>query len=87
MSRSRNFRSVLAKAALALALAGLLGGIAAPAQADDRDRDRHRPPPRHRPHPQPAYIVPAPIYAPPAVVYAPPAPSLGINLIFPFNFR
>lgn len=89
MSRSRNLRSILAKAAVALALAGLLGVIAAPAQADDRGR--RGPPPRHhhlrgwRPHP--VVVAPAPVYAPPAVVYAPPAVSPGINLVIPFTFR
>lgn len=89
MSRSRNLRSSLAKAAVALALAGLLGVIAAPAQADDRGR--RGPPPRHhhprgwRPHP--VVVAPAPVYAPPAVVYAPPVASPGINLVIPLHIR
>ena len=88
MSRLRKVHSILARAVLALALAGMLGGIAAPAHADDRGWDRHRGPPRHyRPRPRGFYVVPPPVYAPPPVVYAPPAPSLGINLFIPFNFR
>ncbi|HXZ01680.1 MAG TPA: hypothetical protein VEI03_16915 [Stellaceae bacterium] len=90
MTLSRNLPSLLAKTALALALAGVFGAPAAPSWAEDRDR-HHPPPPRHhhppgwRPHP--VVVAPAPVYAPPAVVYAPPAPSPGINLIIPLNIR
>lgn len=87
MSSTRNLRSHLAKAVLALALAGILGAIAAPAQADDRGR---HPPPRHHPRgwrPHPVYVAPAPVYAPPAVVYAPPVASPGINLVIPLHIR
>jgi hypothetical protein len=86
MTRLRKIRSILAKAVLALALAGLLGGIVAPAHADDRDR--RGPPPRHDRRPPPhRFYAPAPVYAPPAVVYAPPAVSPGINLVIPLNIR
>ena len=83
MSSTRNIRSLFAKAVLALALAGILGAIAAPARADDRRRYHH--PPGWRPHP--VYVAPAPVYAPPAVVYTPPVVSPGINLVIPLHIR
>jgi hypothetical protein len=97
--RAKRFRSA-GRLALALALAGVIGGAAvAPARADDdrgrgRDerggRDEHFDRGRERVreyHRRPVYRAPAPayVYAPPPVVYAPP-PS-GINLIFPLNIR
>lgn len=88
MNRLIKTRPILAKAVLALSLAGLLGGVAAPAHADDRDRDRRGPPPRHYRRPPPhRFYAPPPVYAPPAVVYAPPPVSPGINLVIPLNIR
>lgn len=85
INRLTKTRSILAKAVLALTLAGLLGGVAAPAHADDRDR--RGPPPRHDRRPPHRFYAPAPVYAPPAVVYAQPAVSPGINLVIPLNIR
>lgn len=83
MSRFQTLRSVLAMGLMAC----LLGGLAAPAHADDW---RYRRDVHHDPHwrPPPARVVPAPVYAPPPVVYTPPPPvSPGISLVIPFNFR
>jgi hypothetical protein len=86
----------LGRLVLAVVLAGVVGGLAAPARADDdrgrrehadRDRGDHDRDYRREPYRRPVYRAPAPayVYAPPPVVYAPP-PS-GINLIFPLNIR
>jgi hypothetical protein len=92
--RLRTSRALLGRFALALVLAGMVGGIAAPARADD-DR-RHREEWRdHREHEHERdrrfherhVIAQEPVYvAPPPVVYAPPPPS-GINLVFPIQIR
>jgi hypothetical protein len=86
--------------ALAVMLAALIGGLslAAPARADDDrgrnvqhardqdhghgDRDRGERHPVRGYHAEPSYV-----YAPPPVYYAPPAPSPGLSLIIPLNFR
>ena len=96
-TRATGLRPATGRLVLALALVGVVGGIAAvPARADDDrgrrehlDRERaardewrdHR---RRR-----VYVAPPPayVYAPPPVVYAPPPPPSGINLIFPLNIR
>ncbi|HYM04531.1 MAG TPA: hypothetical protein VET85_16375 [Stellaceae bacterium] len=91
VNRKTANRSVIGKALLALAVAGIFGGAAtAPARADDdhwRGRERHE---RHDRdwHRRGVYVEPYPayVYAPPPVVYAPP-PPLGLNLIFPLHFR
>jgi len=84
--------SMIGKAVLALALiASVAGAAAVPARADDRDHDRrewreHE----HYRHRERRVYVPPPAYveAPPPVIYAPPPPaSLGLNLIFPLQFR
>jgi hypothetical protein len=99
--RAKRFCSA-GRLALALALAGVIGGAAAaPARADDergrgrdeRGRDEHfdrgrAPREEARDHRRrPVYRAPAPAY-----VYAPPPvvyapPPSGINLIFPLNIR
>jgi hypothetical protein len=80
-------RSTFGKLALALVLAGLVGGVLAPpAQADDRHRhERHD---RHYHH-RGGYVAPGPgyVYAPPPVVYPGPVVSPGINLIIPLHIR
>ena len=82
--------------ALAVMLVALVGGLslAAPARADDNrgrkvqqdrnhgDRDRGERRPVRGYHAEPSYV-----YAPPPVYYAPPAPSPGLSLIIPLNFR
>lgn len=96
LSRS-GFRTIMARAVMALALAGLVGGVAvAPARADDdwrhHERDEHHDHGRHRGwdhHRERVYVAPPPVrvYTPPPVVYAPPPPPPGINLIFPIEIR
>jgi hypothetical protein len=97
MKQKRNFRMATARAVTALALAGLIGGLAAAsARADDdwrrHERYEHHDRGRHRgwdKHHERVYVAPPPpvVYAPPPVVYAPPPPPAGINLIFPLNIR
>jgi hypothetical protein len=89
--------SIAARLLLALALAGVVGAIAAPARADDdwrrHERIEHERIEREREwrahHRRPVHVAPAPayVYAPPPVVYAPPPPAAGINLIFPLTIR
>lgn len=86
MRRLQHLRPILVTAALAC----FLGGLAAPAHADDRDRRDRRDFRDHGRdwHHDPRYVAPETIYAPPPVVYMPPAPvSPGISLFVPFNFR
>lgn len=89
--------AILTRLLLALALAGVVGGVAAPARADD-DWRRHERFERERMergrewrahHRRPVYVAPPPayVYAPPPLVYAPPPPAAGINLIFPLTIR
>jgi hypothetical protein len=97
MNRSRKLRAMAGRIALALVLAGVVGGIAAPARADDDDwrhRRDERPHERHdrdrdwrdrdrgdRDWGRPVYVSP-----PPPVIYAPPPPR-GLELIFPIHIR
>jgi hypothetical protein len=83
--------------ALALVLAGVVGGIAAPARADDDDWRHRRYERDHERHDRdrdwrdrdrgdrdwgrPVYVSP-----PPPVIYAPPPPR-GLELIFPIHIR
>jgi hypothetical protein len=98
MTIHRNARVPLGRLAMALVLAGMVGGIAvAPARADDGDRRdyrgerdyrRERERGDWRDHDRRAYRRERPeyIYAPPPVIYAPPPPS-GIHLFFPLEIR
>jgi hypothetical protein len=91
MSRSRKLRATAGRIALALVLAGVVGGIAAPARADDDHRGDRRDRERHdrdrdwrrddRDWGRPVYVSP-----PPPVVYAPPPPT-GLQLILPIHIR
>lgn len=96
LSRS-GFRTIMTRTVMTLALAGLVGGVAAPAWADDddwhhheryedHDHGRHRGWDHHR---ERVYVAPPPVrvYAPPPVVYAPPPPPAGISLFFPIEIR
>jgi hypothetical protein len=95
MNRSRKLRATAGRIALALVLAGVVGGIVAPARVDDddwrhrRDRREHE---RHdrdwrdrdrsdRDWGRPLYVSP-----PPPVIYAPPPPT-GLELVFPIHIR
>lgn len=91
-AKTPRVRALMAKLVLALAVASLIGGVAASARADDDWRrrehiERERDWRVH--HRRPVYVAPPPayVYAPPPVVYAPPPPPSGINLIFPLNIR
>jgi hypothetical protein len=97
MNRSRKLRAMAGRIALALVLAGVVGGIAAPARADDDDWRHRRDERAHERHDRdrdwrdrdrgdrdwgrPVYVSP-----PPPVIYAPPPPR-GLELIFPIHIR
>jgi hypothetical protein len=97
MNRSRKLRAVAGRIALVLVLAGVVGGIAAPARADDDDWRHRRDERDHERHDRdrdwrdrdrgerdwdrPVYVSP-----PPPVIYAPPPPR-GLELIFPIHIR
>jgi hypothetical protein len=88
---------MVGRVAVALVLATMVGGIAAPAHADNddaryrrdrrerqrHDRDRHDGGWRDRGwgDRRPVYVSP-----PPPVIYAPP-PPLGLELVFPIHIR
>jgi hypothetical protein len=83
-------RSLFRRLVMGFVLAAAIGGIAAPAMAEDwhdqRDRDHHERWDRDH-HPRGYYVAPAPVYAPPPVVYAPPAPPAALSFVFPLNFH
>jgi hypothetical protein len=100
MNRSPRLRAIAGRIALALVLAGVVSGIAAPALADDdwrhrregrdhegRDRERHDRDRDWREHDRRDRDWDRPVYVspPPPVIYAPPRPS--IDLIFPIHIR
>jgi hypothetical protein len=84
LGRHATIRKIL----MGLVLAGVVGGLAAPARADERDhRDDHRRPDHHYRDDRHYGGRPGYVYAPPPVVYAaPPAPA-ALNFVFPLNFR
>lgn len=97
-AKTPRVRAMMGKLVIALALAGVIGGVAVPARADDdwrrrerfeREREHERQREWREHHRHPVYVAPPPayVYAPPPVVYAPPPPPSGINLIFPLNIR
>jgi hypothetical protein len=92
-------RTQLRRTVVALALAAIVGGVAAqPARADDdrgrgreegrgdNHRDRGRDRDWHRRHPD-VYVAPGYAYAPPPVVYAPIPVAPSLNFFFPMRFR
>jgi hypothetical protein len=100
MNRSRKLRVMAGRIALALVLAGVVGGIAAPARADDddwrhrrdergherHDRDREWRDRGDRDRGERDWGRPVYVSPPPPVIYAPPPPS-GLELIFPIHIR
>jgi hypothetical protein len=92
--RSGQVRRRFGEAALALALATVIGGAGmAPARADNDDghhqrqtahRDHGRGREQHRSYRDAA---PVNVYAPPPVYYAPPSGPPAIDFVFPLRFR
>ena len=91
-----NFRPIIGKTVMALAVASVMGMAIAPAHADNDDRQWHRDNGRHNGewrgdrrgpyyygHP---YYYSQPVYAPPPVYYA-PQQSPGISFFFPLDIH
>jgi hypothetical protein len=92
VTKSPEHRWSFRRIVMGLVLAAAVGGIAAPALADDdhdrRGREAHERwdrDHRHYDHDRGYYV--APVYAPPPVYYAPPPPPAALNFVFPFNFH
>jgi hypothetical protein len=87
------------KLAYAIAIAGMICGLAASPALADRDhdhwRDKHhehhrwrRPPVRYYRGYEQRYYAPQPeVYYAPPPVYVPPPPSWGLNLVFPLRIH